>query len=149
MYHDTITLFNRYKSRLGDMWCPTILHDVDLNTDRAATFAKYGEESADAASLHVKYVYTGGEITVAGKQYLSPKEWERQTNDQLPGTITFTPGDKFDFFYAGVWNGTEPIQDETYLDGFYDYMNARYDHVYAITSVTQYSVIPHFEIVAK
>jgi hypothetical protein len=42
---------------------------------------------------------------------------------------------------------TAPIKDDDYgREGFYNYMNDRYDYVFAITKVAEYSVIPHFEI---
>lgn len=85
---------------------------------------------------------------IAGKSYLTPKAWDRQTNDLLPQTITFTPGEKFDFFYVGEWT-EDPIADDDYENGFYDYMNSTYDGVYAVTSVSKLGVIPHFEITGK
>lgn len=149
MYNDTVTLFNRYESRLGDMWYPTVLKNVNLNLDKASIQAKFGAESADNAVLNVRYQLNNGILFVGGKQYLLPKEWDRQTNDHLPDTITFTDGLKFDFFYVGEWDAASPIDDEAYLDGFYDYMNAMYDYVFKITSVARYSVIPHFEIMGE
>lgn len=151
MYKDTITLFNRYDSALGIMWFPTIIHGVDLNIDRAAIVAKFGEESQDNAKLHIKYSVIDGKKTVADKQYLLPKAWENQTNDLLANTLTFNDGQKFDFFFEGEWESTAPIMDSDYDAhlGFYAYMNKEYDHVFAITAVAEYSVIPHFEIMAK
>lgn len=149
MYADTITLFNRYSSKLGDMWLPTVITGADLNTDRAAVVAKYGESSADKATLHIRYEVKDGAPYVAKKRYLSPKAWEAQTNDQLADTLTFTPGQDFDFFWAGAWPGTEPINDEEYPEGFYAYMNRKHDGVYAITNAAMYSAIPHFEIGGK
>lgn len=145
MYSDTVTIFNRYESRLGDMWYPTVLHDVNVMADRAAIVQKYGEESKDNAVLNVRYDV--GDM-IAGKSYLTPKAWDRQTNDLLPQTITFTPGEKFDFFYVGEWTD-DPIADDDYENGFYDYMNSTYDGVYAVTSVSKLGIIPHFEITGK
>lgn len=149
LYADTITLFNRYQSKLGDTWYPTVLRNVDLNIDKAAIAAKYGENSADTATLHVKYQRQGAGILVGGKPYLPPKEWDRQINDLLPATVTFSDGADFDFFCLGDWGSVEPIADNDYLDGFYDHMNKNYDYVFAISSVAMYSVIPHFEIMGK
>ena len=149
MYSDTVTVFNRYRSKLGDMWYPTVLRGVDLNTDRANIVAKYGEASADTAVLHIKYELIKDQKTIAGKPYLPPKEWERQTNDMLAESITFTSGQDFDFFWRGEWPDDDPISDEDYLDGFYSYMNSRHDDVYAITRHAWYSLIPHFEIGGK
>lgn len=148
MYSDTVTIFNRYESRLGDMWYPTVLHDVNVMSDRSAIVQKYGEESKDNAVLNVQYSTEQDDIKIAGKSYLTPKAWDRQTNDLLPETITFTPGEKFDFFFVGEWP-EDPIADDDYDNGFYDYMNGTYDGVYAVTSVAKLGVIPHFEITGK
>lgn len=155
MYSDVITLFNRRKTEGGDVWYPTILRNVYLNADRGAIIAKYGEQSTDNASLHVKYSTPEGKPVVTGhdgegntleKVYYPPKEWARL--ESFSDTITFGDGNEFDFFAVGEW-ADEPIQDNDYVDGLYNYMNSRYDHVYAITSVAKYSVIPHFEILAR
>ncbi len=146
MYSGTITLFNHYKSRLGDMWYPTVIHGANIQIDKAAIMAKYGAESKDNAILNVRYHVVDSNIMVGEKPYLPPKEWERQTNDKLADSITFTGGTDFDFFMLGEYPTTEPIVDDDYIDGFYNYVNDEYDFVFAITSVAQYSVIPHFEI---
>lgn len=151
MYSDTVTLFNRYEEGENVMWYPTILRNVDLNVDRAAMVAKYGEQTTDNAALHVKYTPKNGEVLIGGKRYLPPKLWANQKASELPGTITFTGGTNFDFFIAGEWDDTEKVKDyeNEWIDGFYNYMNKRYDYVFSINSVAQYSVIPHFEITAK
>lgn len=195
MYNKTITLFNRYNSRAGDMWYPTIIRNVDLIVDKALIVAKLGENSSDKAMLHVKYsigygntaapdeelypsdtlypgmtvpgvitpsdelfpsnaLYPGAKVddsyaVIAGKKYLPPKRWDRQTNDKLAKTLTFTSGQNFDFFIVGEYDDTEPIADNDFDDGFYDYMNRQLDEVYAVTSVAMYGLIPHLEVIAK
>lgn len=146
MYTDTVTVFNRYKSRLGDMWYPTVISGVNVNIDKAAIIAKYGTESKDNAVLNVPYHYLGGAKMIGEKPYLPPKEWDKQTNDLLPESITFASGADFDFFVLGEYPITSPISDDDFLDGFYNQVNTECDYVFAITSVAQYSVIPHFEI---
>ena len=148
MYSDTVTIFNRYESRLGDMWYPTVLRGVNFMSDRSAIVQKYGEQSKDNAVVNVRYDNVNGKVFVVGKEYFPPKEWDRQTNDMLTKTITFTPGEKFDFFYLGEYS-EEPISDEDYMEGFYDYMNSTFDGVFAITSVSKLDLIPHFEITGK
>lgn len=148
MYSDTVTIFNRYESRLGDMWYPTVLRGVNFISDRSAIVQKYGEQSKDNAVVNVRYDNVNGKDFVDGKEYFQPKEWDRQTNDRLSETITFTPGEKFDFFYIGEYS-EEPIYDDDYVEGFYDYMNSTFDGVYAITSVAKFDLIPHFEITGK
>lgn len=146
MYSDTITLFNHYKSRLGDMWYPTVIHGANLLIDKAAIIAKYGTESKDNAILNIHYDTVDGQIMVDGKPYFPPKEWDRQTNDKLAETITFASGNDFDFFVLGEYESTGPIADDDFIDGFYNHVNDEYDFVFAVTSVAKYTAIPHFEI---
>lgn len=145
LYNDTITLFNRYSNREGDTWYPTVIRGVNVNVDRAAIIAKYGAQSADSVVLNIRYSFDEENKTIAGKPWKPPKEWEEQTNDELSNTLTFASGTAFDFFYIGEWTDDAPIVD----NDFYNYMNDKYDDVYAITSVGLYTVIPHFEILGK
>ena len=149
MYSDKITLFNHYKSRLGDMWYPTVIDGVNLLIDKAAIVAKYGAESKDNALLNIHYQTVDGQIMIDGKPYLPPKEWERQTNDKLADSITFASGLDFDFFILGEYPEIKPILDEDYRNGFFEEVKKEHDFVFAITSVAMYSVIPHFEITGK
>lgn len=94
MYDETITLFNRYEDQTGNVfWYPTVLQHVDLITDKVANIVRTGIDSADTASLHVAYTPDNGTIMVQGKKWLSPKAWKAQTNEELPGTITFANED--------------------------------------------------------
>lgn len=146
MFSDVVTVFNHYKSRLGDMWYPTVVRNANLLIDKAAIVAKYGAESKDNAILNIHYQTVDGQILIDGKPYLPPKEWERQTNDKLAESITFTSGTDFDFFMLGEYPTTNPIADDDYIDGFYNHVNDEYDYVFAVTSVAKYTAIPHFEI---
>lgn len=149
MFSDVVTVFNHYKSRLGDMWYPTVVRNANLLIDKAAIVAKYGAESKDNAILNIHYQIVDGQILIDGKPYIPPKEWERQTNDKLAESITFTSGTDFDFFMLGEYHTTKPIADDDYVDGFYNHVNDEYDYVFAITSVAKYTAIPHFEIMGK
>lgn len=155
MYSSKITLFNYYESATtGDAyWYPHVLSNVDLNTDRGAIIKKYGADTADNAQLHILYVVNqSGQKAIADKNrnaipWLPPKEWQKQTNDLLPETLTFSPED--DFFWEGEWD-KGVVNDEDYRGGFYQYMNQSRDNVFKITSVGgPYSLILHFEILAK
>ncbi len=143
MYQDTITLFNRKDGGRGqgDIWLPTVIKNVNLVIDKAVINAQYGPESRDNAVLNVRYKMDGGNVMVAGKPWMPPMEW-----DKTMDSLTFAEGD---FFWAGEWNGGI-AQDTDYGDeSFYNYMNRTKDYVFAITSVSKLSVIPHFEIVGK
>lgn len=148
MYKDTITMFSRKSGGRGqpDTWYPTVIEGVNLNIDRAAILAKYGTDAQDNAALSIRYTRQGDEIFVAGKPWMPPKEWSKDE-----GSLTFTSGAGFDFFWRGVWDGGTVSDDAGFLgdEDFYTYMNRKYDYVFAITSVARYSVIPHFEIMGK
>lgn len=139
MYKDTITLFKRDPDR---RWFPTVIRGVNLNMDRAAIVAKYGEQSSDAAVLNIRYTVEDGQIVVGGKPWVPPKEWQDESQ------VTFTSGNDFDFFWLGEWtDGT--VDDRTYQGGFYQWMNKNYDFVFAITGFSMFSDIPHFEVTAR
>lgn len=148
MYRDTITLFNRKvedRSK-GSIWYPTVIKGVNLIIDRAAIVAQYGPETQDSAILNIRYTEKDGEILVAGKPWMPPKEW-----DQTEDALTFATGSEFDFFWLGEWTGGI-VQDIDYTNGFYPHMNNKHDYVFAITSVsrlTGFGVLPHFEITGK
>ena len=155
MYSKTVTVFNYYESKTtGDAyWYPHVLSNVDLNTDRGAIIKKYGADTADNAQLHILYgTNRSGQKVIADKDsnaipWLPPKEWQKQTNDLLPETLTFSP--ESDFFWEGEWD-KGVVNDDDYRGGFYQYMNQNKDNVFKITSVGgPYSLIPHFEILAK
>lgn len=154
MYEKTLTIFNYYESpTTGDAyWYPHVLSGVDLITDKGAILKKYGPDATDNAQLHIRYTVQNGDITIADKggkilPWVPPKEWQKQTNDLLPETLTFSPKD--DFFWEGKWD-KGIVNDADYHSGFYQYMNQSLDNVFKITSVGgPYSLIPHFEILAK
>lgn len=147
MYSETITLFNRYHSRQGDMWYPHILRNVDLIVDKASIMAKYGAETNDTAKLHIKCKFDKNQISIDGIPYISPSEWNNLLNSELADYITFnTDANYFDFFIVGEYDGGV-AQDG--IESFYQIMKEKYE-CYALTSASNpYRVIPHFEIMAK
>lgn len=155
MYDRTVTVFVNYESKTANVWYPFVLSGVDLNTDRGAILKKYGADSTDNAELHVACVLSDGNPYIKDASgdflpYLTRKEWEKQTNDNLAESITFGAGD---FIMLGEWTGGI-VNDDDYTDrryqGFYAYLNDLYDNVYMITSVSSlYTVIPHLEILGK
>lgn len=145
MYKDTITLFNRKpgNAKTGDSWHPTVIKNVNLNIDRAAIMAKYGQESKDGASLFVRYKQDGKKKRIAGKEWVPPKQWNGD-----PGTMTFST--EGDFFWLGEWTGGITNDSDYNSESFYGYMNRTRDYVFAISAVGgPYSVIPKFEIMGK
>lgn len=150
MFNDTITVFNSYEDSFKNItWYPTVIRGVNLLIDKAAIVAKYGTDSKDNAILNIHYQTIDGQIFVDGKPYFLPKEWKNQTNDMLSESITFASGTDFDFFMLGEYPTQEPIMDEDFRNGFFEEVKKEYDFVFAITSVANYSVIPHFEITGK
>ena len=163
MYSDTITMFNRYRSRQGDMWYPHVLHNVNLIVDSASIIAKYGAESTGKASLHIQYhkdldgnimineiVKDGEENVIKEIPFIAPKEWEKLLNDQLPAFITFkTDANKWDFFIKGEYPELQPINDKDFIEGFYAKMEAETECYVLTTASDPYKIIPHFEILAR
>lgn len=152
MYADTITLFVRKEGLEGDTWYPFVIRNVHLNMDKAAIMAKYGAESSDRAVLNIRYAAKDGRKVVGEKLWLPPKEWEALSDPTA--AITFTSGNRFDFFWLGDWGNEDPVHDSDYVGsasgGFYQHMNKTKDFVFAVSSVAgPYSVIPHFEIMGK
>lgn len=147
LYKQTVTMFNRRTVGDSVIWYPIILEKVHLVTDKSIIIGSYGEQSQDNARLHVRYSWVNGKAVVNGKTYMTPKVWEREGDPMVNFTIGY--GDSFDFFIEGIYRSSSSIDDEAYRNGFYNYMNKEYDSVYAISTVSQFNLIPHFEIGAK
>lgn len=145
MFNTTVTVFNLYKSeQMGTAtWYPHVVSNCYFNADKSANIAKTGLENADSAKLHIPYKMDNGNVMIGELQYLPPKEWDAQTNDKYEATITFADGE--DFFIVGEFT-EKPIDDSLYRGGLFGYLNRIQDHVYRITNVGKYDVIPHFEI---
>lgn len=149
MYNDTITLFTRYHSKIGDIWFPHIIRNVNLLVDKASMIAKYGAECKDVARLNIRYTIENNQRFIDGIPYLEPKKWYGLLNDELADTITFNEdANYFDFLIVGEYETTEPIDDDSYRNGFYNEMEKDYE-CYAISSVATYKAIPHFEIMCR
>lgn len=145
MYQDTITLFNRKPgtAATGDTWYPTVIKNVNLNIDRAAILAKYGPEAQDGAVLFVRYRKDNGDIMIADKPWMPPKEWDGTTD-----SLTFSTAG--DFFWWGEWDGGIVSDADYGPDGFYGWMNRTRDFVFVVSAVGgPYTVIPKFEIMGK
>ena len=171
LYKQTVTLFNRVmlggSSLCGEFvtgidvvgndgslrglrelyWAPILLRNVHLVIDRSIIISTYGEQSMDNARLHVRYNRSGSDALVQGKRFYQPKAYKRLPSSE--GAISFKFGDDFDFFVEGDVTGLGIVRDDDYREGFYNYANANYDNCYAITSVSMFNLIPHFEIGAK
>ncbi len=147
IYKQTVTLFNRFKKEDAIYWYPTVLENVHLIIDRSILIATYGEHCSDNARLHVRYLPDGNDAIIGDKKYRLPKEFAREGD---PGSdITFAFGDDFDFIMEGEFGSTVPVPDADYRSGFFNYMNRTYDNVFAITSVSKFNLLPHFEIGAR
>ena len=151
LYKQTVTLFNRVVDQDGDIiWYPRVLKGVHLITDQTAVWNSYGGQRSDNIRLHVRYSGSQDNPIIIGKKYVTPKEWKRL--ESVEGFITFGYGneDDFDFFIEGVYEAGGAVNDSEFpRSGFYNYMNKQYDKVFAITQVSKYNLIPHFEIMAR
>lgn len=151
IYKQTVTLFNRIRDAYTEdvVWYPTVLHGVHLVVDKSSAWGMQGGRETDNVRLHVRYAVSGDSVLVGGKPWHEPKAWRKLAAPET--AITFGYGDDdFDFFIEGEFTDIPgPISDDQFKNGFYNYMNANYDNVFAITSVSKYNLIPHFEIMAR
>lgn len=147
IYKQTVTVFNRVDEDGTIMWYPTVIENVHLIIDRAIIISTYGEQSSDNAKLHIKYEPSEDGDIVAGKVYMTPKMF--RNSGEPSNNITFAFGDKFDFIMSGAFEEEGPFKDDDYKGGFFNYMNKTYDEVFAISNVSKFNLIPHFEILAR
>ena len=49
MYRDTVTLFNRKRDKTGDVWYPTVIRGVHLETGETAEDSRFGQTGQDRA----------------------------------------------------------------------------------------------------
>lgn len=152
IYKQTITLFNRKDVEGVTYWYPTVIRNVHLKIDRSIIISTYGEEAKDNAMLHIRYTPSGGNALIytdgyGSKVYMTPKEFKNYGS--VDENITFSFGDEFDFIIEGEHGDIGVVNDEDYSNGFFNYMNKTYDHVFAITQVARFNLIPHFEITAR
>lgn len=147
LYRQTITLFNHKTVDDATVWFPMVISNVHLIIDKSIIISSYGEQSQDNAQVHIMYTLKNGGAYVNGKRYMMPKEWQKDGNSDENFTLNY--GDEYDFFMEGDYGTTEPIHDDDYRNGFYNYMNKNYDNVFAITTVSKFNIIPHFEIGAR
>ena len=152
LYKQTVTLFNRVDVNGVTYWYPSVIAGVHLIIDRAIIISTYGEQATDNARLHIQYEPSedGAVVTLADgskRTYMTPKTF-RASGDP-DENITFSFGDNFDFIMEGMYSEPGPINDEAYKSGFFNYMNKNFDNVFAISSVSKFNLIPHFEIAAK
>lgn len=143
----TVAGGNNAKKEYSTYWVPILLEKVHLIIDRSIIISTYGEQAADNAKLHVRYSPSGETAVIQGRTYYRPKEYARRGSSE--GAISFQFGDSFDFFIEGDYTNLGIVDDEDYQSGFYNYMNKTYDNVFAITNVSKFNLIPHFEIVAR
>ena len=151
IYRQTVTLFNR-KIENGVMyWHPNVLRGVHLIVDKSIVIATYGEHATDNAKLHVRYFNSEeGEMIrtdYGDKKYMPPKQFKSEGDADT--NITFAFGDEFDFIIEGEYDNLGVVNDSGYKNGFFNYMNKTYDNVFAITNVSKFHLIPHFEILAR
>jgi len=147
IYQQTITLFNRQTVNGVTTWYPFVISGVHLIMDKAIIISTYGEQSQDNAKVHIRYVPSADGAVVRGKTYMLPKQFARDGDPTRNFTLGI--GDAFDFIMEGDYGSESPIADADYRNGFYNYMNKNYDNVFAISTVSKFNLIPHFEIGAK
>lgn len=133
-YKDTVTVYNHYESKkeYTDKWYPTVLTDVRLLIQKGANVAETGMSSADTATLNI---HTDN----LKKPYLLPKQW--QTSEDKTAAFTLSESD---FFVDG-----DTSAEDNEIEDFAQYMKNKYDRCFQITTVDEYTLIPHLEVGGK
>ena len=133
-YNKVVTVYNKTTDDLmgTETWYPTVLENVRLLVTKGANVSKSGMDSADAASLYVKFEL----LPEGAKEYLPPKAW--QNSAEKENYFTFTSGE--DFFVEG------DTSSEEQTEGFFSYMKEKYDNCFKVTNVDRYELIPHLEV---
>lgn len=152
IYKQTVTLFNRYTEGDKTYWVPNVLENVHLVIDKSSVRDTYGGKSSDNARLHVRYVTSGKDVYIGEKIWYEPSVWKEKGCPCTALTFSYGKHEDFDFFVEGecAEAASGVIDDDDYeRKGFYNFMNAKYDNVFAISSVSKYNLIPHFEIGAR
>ena len=149
LFRDTITVFCRSVENGAIFWYPRVIKNTHAVISSGASSTTRGASNTDNGMVHI--MYSGGrDGACIGKYlYVLPKAWAALTPDKKEKSITFTTGEDFGFWMKGSFTEQGPISDESFRDGFYNYMNKKYDDVFAIAQCTQSYIIPHFELVAK
>ncbi len=147
VYEDVITVFDRWERDGRLLWYPTVIEGVHMDAAAAVGAAKYGQKLDGRASVLIPYFRVEGAVTLAGKLYVPPKLWQRVEEPEL--YVTFTGGERFDFFIAGPWEQPGPVEDEAWPGGFYGHMARERDGVFAVAEVYRYNALPHFEVVGR
>lgn len=134
--NDTVTLFNRVwdDENETETWLATVLIKCNLVATKGRNISKSGLENADTVKLYV-------DTAEQAHEYVKPKEYESLADKS--NIYTFTP--QIDFIVKG------DVSTETSLDeGFFEYMLNKYDDVYRVTTVDEYTeVMAHLEVGGK
>lgn len=147
MYDKTVTVFSRKKEGSDTIWYATVMEGTSFTATVAETVnAQAREQTGDNVRLVVRTEpESDGTVFVSGKEYLTPKAWNEA--DAISDSFSLKSGSDFDFFVYGDYDEYNGAKDSEYMpNGFYQYMRKKYDHVYAISHVALFTVLPHFEI---
>lgn len=98
-----ITLYNKYYDKVDDVdrYQRTVVRGVNWQGKRNATVSDGGLNLDNSILIFVDVT------TVENKQYISPKQFNKLTDEQRPGYFTFALGDKvvkgeIDFEITGI-----------------------------------------------
>ena len=121
MFKETITLYNRVADGYNDRYECTILKNVEIQPTNSIK----NNNSTDKFKLFIN-------INSQNKLYVKPKEYDKSLDKSHCFTVRTG-----DFFVLG---------EVTIDNATYQSINKKYDDVYNVTSIKEYSVIPHLEV---
>ncbi len=140
MFDRTITLYNFKKA--DGMWYGNVIEGCTLTSTDSLSNTARGMNNSGNLSIHI---HCNSDKTLknssgALRRAVPPKEY--QSLHSVVNEITFTP--EVDFIVADRAMNELMVSDDSFENGFYNYMNQKYDDVYMITNATWYNLIPHF-----
>ena len=149
LYQDEITIFNRCEEDGSIIWIPHKLKNVHCWGSSGTRTGTQGDSAMDNYTVNIRYIGSPESPEIDSLIYLQPKKFKRLDSTEAEKYITFASGDMFDFFIKGnleEFDGKISDDDYFHSGGFFNYMNHKYDDVYAITSCSQSRFLPHFTV---
>ena len=134
MHDRTITVFNRIKGEAyeSDTYIATVLTNVSVKHTYGARTTPNGEEKTDYMEFSINKDF------IHDVSYREPKEYLAEENKD--GLFTFAKGD--------IVVMDDVKSEVTEQSDLLNYLRNRYDNVFEIQSASDYTLIPHWEVIA-
>lgn len=146
-YNDTVIVYNRHfdDTLETEYYFGTRLKNVRIELTQGENVNKSGMKDADTFLVKIP---NNGVLP-----YIPPAEWQEMSEQDKSNHVTFQQND-YDFVAIEKKAGLRidrklpegVISSDEYPGGFFQYMASEKGNVYKVTTVSEYSLIPRFEI---